>query len=130
MTYSAKCVHARIKSGRANRAAKNTFMITFSGPIARFFFGSSPGAHPSLEAASESGEVAVGVPEGAVLHLQIEGGIAERPNEVDQLWAELLDEPAPLSLYELTEAVRGARLSDGQVTAIWLDLGSIDARRP
>ncbi|MEY4478763.1 MAG: hypothetical protein RL276_1068 [Bacteroidota bacterium] len=81
----------------------------------------------ALGAASESGEVAVGVPEGAVLHLQIEGGIAERPNEVDQLWAELLDEPAPLSLYELTEAVRGARLSDGQVTAIWLDLGSIDA---
>ena len=80
-----------------------------------------------IGAAASGADPAVSVPDAAVLHLELDGSIAERPNELNALWAELLDEPAPLSLYELTEAVRGARLSDGQVKAIWLDLGSIDA---
>lgn len=80
-----------------------------------------------IGAAASGGDPAVAVPDAAVLHLQLDGGIAERPNELNAIWAELLDEPAALSLYELLEAVRGARESNGQVKAIWLDLGSVDA---
>ena len=80
-----------------------------------------------IGAAASGADPAVSVPEAAVLHLELDGSIAERPNELNALWAELLDEPAPLSLYELTEVVRGARESNGQVTAIWLDLGGVDA---
>lgn len=77
--------------------------------------------------AAASSDPVVRVPDAAVLHLELDGSLAERPNEVDQLWAELLDETAPLSLYELLEAVRGAREANGQVAAIWLDLGTVDA---
>ncbi|MEY4969472.1 MAG: hypothetical protein RLZZ261_1243 [Bacteroidota bacterium] len=80
-----------------------------------------------IGAAASGADPAVSFPEAAVLHLELDGSIAERPNELNALWAELLDEPAPLSLYELTEVVRGARESNGQVTAIWLDLGGVDA---
>ena len=80
-----------------------------------------------IGAAASGADPAVSVPDAAVLHLELDGSIAERPNELNALWAELLDEPAPLSLYELTEVVRGARESNGQVTAIWLDLGGVDA---
>ncbi|MEY4460883.1 MAG: hypothetical protein RL429_872 [Bacteroidota bacterium] len=80
-----------------------------------------------IGAAASGADPAVSVPDAAVLHLELNGSIAERPNELNALWAELLDEPAPLSLYELTEVVRGARESNGQVTAIWLDLGGVDA---
>ena len=80
-----------------------------------------------IGAAASGADPAVSVPDAAILHLELDGSIAERPNELNALWAELLDEPAPLSLYELTEVVRGARESNGQVTAIWLDLGGVDA---
>ena len=48
--------------------------------------------------AAASSDPVVRVPDAAVLHLELDGSLAERPNEVDQLWAELLDETAPLSL--------------------------------
>jgi protease-4 len=77
-------------------------------------------------AAASGGQPQVSLSDQAVVQITLEGTLNEKPNEVDKFWSELLDEPAPMSLYELLEVVDAAGKSD-KVNAIWLDMGMIDA---
>jgi protease-4 len=86
------------------------------------FIGFAVGA-----AASSSGGGIPTVPDQAVLRIDLSGTLTETPNEVDALWAEILDEPRPLSLYELLEVVRAAREDSSRIQTIWLDFGLVDA---
>ncbi|MGA1364605.1 MAG: signal peptide peptidase SppA, partial [Schleiferiaceae bacterium] len=86
------------------------------------FIGFAVGA-----AASSSGGGIPTVPDQAVLRIDLSGTLTETPNEVDALWAEILDEPRPLSLYELLEVVRAAREDSARIQTIWLDFGLVDA---
>lgn len=77
-------------------------------------------------AAASSIKAPVTLSSNAVIQITLDGPLSEKPNEVDQFWAEILDEPAQLSLYELLQVVEAASQSTN-VKAIWLDLGTVDA---
>jgi len=80
----------------------------------------------AVGAAASGGQPQDALNDKAVVQITLDGTLNEKPNEVDKFWSEILDEPAQMSLYELLEVVDAAAKSD-QVTAIWLDMGMVDA---
>lgn len=81
----------------------------------------------AVGAASSSDQAAITLSDKTVVHIQLSGTLTEQPDEVDQLLSSVFDEAPALSLYELLEVIRRASESKGKVTALWLELGAVDA---
>jgi protease-4 len=103
------------------------FFGALIGSIVGLFLLLAIGIGFAVGAAMNSDEPAITLSDKAVVHIELSGTLNEQPDEIDQFLAVVLDEPAPLSLYELLEVLRRAGESDGQVSTIWLELGAVDA---